>query len=216
MNNSTSSEKNVTKKVFSVMLDIITIALLFAAFIMVFYTGFITEEENDMPLNVMSAVTAIGLILLFVIGTGSCLVTKAKKNCVTAGFLAFSAVQLYALLSNFVVLFCLVIGLFTTEDVFMQVSYLATTLIILIGYVANIIAFANDDVRAEASYDDDYDLIEEDDSEDADVEDEDEDEDDEDEYDDEYEDDEDEEDEIFEDDDFEYDSDELSEIKDEL
>lgn len=150
-----NNEKTDTKrKVEAIMLDILTIGLLFAAFGMVFYAGFITEEE-DLTLNVMSAVTAVGLVLLYIIGTCSCLVTKAKKNTLTAGFLAFSAVQLYALLSNLVVLGCLLIGLFTVNDVFMQAAYVATTFIVLLGYVVNVIAFSDNNVVTEDADDED-------------------------------------------------------------
>lgn len=161
MNN---EKTEVKRKVGAIVLDIITIGLLFAAFGMVFYAGFITEEE-DLNLNVMSAVTAAGLVLLYIIGTCSCLVTKAKLKSLTAGFLAFSAVQLYALMSNLVVLGCLLIGLFTINDIFMQVSYVATTAIVLIGYVVNVIAFSD---KNAVTFDDSYeDEDEEEDEEEA-------------------------------------------------
>ena len=143
-------EKNKSKSKYGgVILDIITIALLFAAFGMVFYAGFITEEE-DLTLNVMSAVTAVGLILLFVIGTFSCLVNKVRSKSLTAGFLAFSAIQFYALLSNLAVLGCLLIGLYKVEYSNMRYAYLTTTGIVLIGYVVNIVA-ASDNSDAVAA-----------------------------------------------------------------
>lgn len=144
---------NTKKKIGGIVLDIITIGLLFAAFGMVFYAGFITEEE-DLTLNIMSAVTAVGLILLFLIGTFSCLITKVKTKSLTAGFLALAALQLYALLSNLVVLGCLLINLYTVEDMFMRVSYLVTTAIILIGYVINIISFSDNNIPNDESEDD--------------------------------------------------------------
>lgn len=167
MNNEKTDAK---RKVGAIVLDIITIGLLFAAFGMVFYAGFITEEE-DLTLNVMSAVTAAGLILLYIIGTCSCLVTRVKQKALTAGFLAFSAVQLYALLSNLVVLGCLLIGLFTVNDVFMQAAYVVTTGIVLLGYVVNVIAFSDNNVPAideddESDEDEEEEEASDDDSED--------------------------------------------------
>lgn len=161
MNNEKNSGK---RKVGSILLDIITIGLLFAAFGMVFYAGFITEEE-DLTLNMMSIVTAAGLVLLYAIGTCSCIITKVKNNCLTAGFLAFSAVQLYAVLSNLVVLGCLLIKLYTIEDIFMQVSYVVTTAIVLIGYVVNIVAFSDNSIPEEID-DTDEDFEDEEESED--------------------------------------------------
>ncbi len=161
MKNEKTSNK---KKVGGMIVDIITIGMLFAAFGMVFYAGFITEKE-ELSLNMMSIVTAVGLILLYLIGTCSCLVTKVKTKSLTAGFLAFSAVQLYAVLSNLVVLGCLLIGLYTIQDVFMQVSYVVTTAIVLIGYVVNIIAFSDNNTAAEI---DDADDEDEDETDDAD------------------------------------------------
>lgn len=151
MKNEKTSNK---KKIGGIIVDIITIGMLFAAFGMVFYAGFITPKE-ELPLNMMAIVTAAGLILLYLIGTCSCLVTKVKNNCLTAGFLAFSAVQLYAVLSNLVVLGCLLIKLYTVEDLFMQVSYVVTTAIVLIGYVVNIVAFSDKSTAAETEADED-------------------------------------------------------------
>lgn len=157
MNNENVSTK---KKIGGILLDIITIGLLFAAFGMVFYAGFITEEE-DLTLDIMAAVTAVGLILLFIIGTFSCLITKVKSKSLTAGFLTFAAVQFYALLSNLVILGCLLVNLYTVNDISMQVSYVATTAIILVGYVVNIISFSDNSVSVdetvenEADYDED-------------------------------------------------------------
>ncbi len=157
MNNEKISSK---RKIGSVILDIITIGLLFAAFGMVFYSGFITKED-DLELKFMAIVTAIGLVLLYAIGTCSCLVTKVKTNSLTAGFLAFAAVQLYALLSNFAVLGCLLIGLYTIDDIFMQVSYVVTTAIVLIGYVVNVVSFSDNNVVAEETDDDEEEVEDE-------------------------------------------------------
>lgn len=158
------------KKIGGMLVDILTIGMLFAAFGMVFYAGFITDKE-ELSLNMMALVTAVGLVLLYIIGTCSCLVTKVKNNCLTAGFLTFSAVQLYAVLSNLVVLGCLLIGLYTVQDIFMQISYIVTTAIVLIGYVVNIVAFSGNETAAaidDADYEDDDESDEDDADEDDD------------------------------------------------
>ncbi|MDD6395874.1 MAG: hypothetical protein PUB37_06795 [Firmicutes bacterium] len=161
------------KKIGGIIVDIITIGMLFAAFGMVFYAGFITPKD-ELPLNMMALVTAAGLVLLYLIGTCSCLVTKVKNNSLTAGFLAFAAVQLYAVLSNLVVLGCLLIKLYTVEDLFMQVSYVVTTAIVLIGYVVNIIAFSDNAAVSELedyeSEDEDVEDVEDDGSDEEDAE----------------------------------------------
>lgn len=165
MKNEKTSNK---KKIGGILVDVLTIGMLFAAFGMVFYAGFITEKE-ELSLNMMALVTAVGLVLLYIIGTCSCLVTKVKNNCLTAGFLTFSAVQLYAVLSNLVVLGCLIIGLYTVQDIFMQVSYVVTTAIVLIGYVVNIISFSGNETAVaidDADYEDDDESDEDDDDED--------------------------------------------------
>lgn len=156
MNNENVSTK---KKIGGILLDIITIGLLFAAFGMVFYAGFITEEE-DLTLDIMAAVTAVGLILLFIIGTFSCLITKVKSKSLTAGFLTFAAVQFYALLSNLVILGCLLVNLYTVNDISMQVSYVATTAIILVGYVVNIISFSDNSVSVDETVENETDYDE--------------------------------------------------------
>ena len=142
MSKETVSTNSTKKKVGGVILDIITIIMLFAAFGAIFYTGFLTENSS-MPLWMIAVVTVLGLLLLFCIGTVSCMVTKVKQRSLTAGFLAFSALQLCALIVNYAVLTCLMIQLFTVQNPVMRYAYVITTAIVLIGYVASIAAYSD-------------------------------------------------------------------------
>lgn len=138
MSNQTVSKK---KKVGGIVLDVVTTCMLFAAFGAIFYSAFLAEK-SDMPLGVTTAVTVVGLMLLFCIGTVSCMVTKVRQKSLTAGFLAFAAVQLSAVLVNFTVMSCLMIKLFTTQDQFMRWGYAVTVAIVLAGYVVSLVAYS--------------------------------------------------------------------------
>lgn len=172
-----NSEKSTKSMVGEVLLDIVTMGLLLAAFGTMFYNGFIVQSEG-FTVDIMAAITFIGLIILFCIGTLSCLVTKVKKHSLTVGFLTFSAIQLFALVCNWAVLICLLVNLFTVENSTMRISYAVTTAVLIIGYIASILSYSNGIVD-EKNYDDEFygeDLIFDEDVESEDDEDEDEDE----------------------------------------
>lgn len=136
-----NSEKSTKSMVGEVLLDIITMGLLLAAFGTMFYNGFIVQSEG-FTVGIMAAITFVGLIILFSIGTLSCLVTKVRKNSLTVEFLTFSAVQLFALVCNWSVLVCLLINIFTVEDNFMRVAYVGTTALLIVGYIVSILSYS--------------------------------------------------------------------------
>ena len=140
------------KKVGGVILDILTVGLLFASFAALFYSGFIIQSST-FPLGALCAITAVGLLLLFLIGAVSCLSSKVKNNCLTVGFLVFSAVQLVALIVNLTLLLGIMTRLFSVDDLPTRLTYLITTLVVLVGYVASISYFSNGTVN-EISEDD--------------------------------------------------------------
>jgi hypothetical protein len=156
------------KRVGGVILDILTVGLLFASFAALFYSGFIIQSST-FPLGALCAITAVGLLLLFFIGAASCLVSKVKNNCLTAGFLVFSAVQLVALIVNLALLLGIMTKLFSVEDLPARITYLITTLIVLTGYMASISYFSNGTVNEIAeddagTADDDEEAVNADDS----------------------------------------------------
>ena len=152
MSKETVSTSFTGKKVGGIILDIITVIMLFAAFGAIFYSGFLTENSS-MPLWMIASVTVLGLLLLFCIGTVSCMVTKVKQHSLTAGFLAFCALQLCALLVNDAVLVCLLIKLFDVQHPLMRYAYVITAAIVLIGYVASIAAYSDGILDSSASDD---------------------------------------------------------------
>ncbi len=156
----TVSTSSTGKKVGGIVLDVITVIMLFAAFGAIFYSGFMTES-NTMPLWMIALVTALGLLLLFCIGTVSCMVTMVKQNSLTAGFLAFCSLQLGALIVNDTVLVCLLIQLFDVQNPVMRYAYVISAAIVLIGYVASIAAYSDGILDSSAS-DDEEEAAEED------------------------------------------------------
>lgn len=173
-----NSEKSTKSMVGEILLDIITMGLLLAAFGTMFYNGFILQSEG-FTIHIMAAITFIGLIILFCIGTLSCMVTKVKKHSLTVGFLTFSAIQLFALVCNWAVLLSLLVKLFTVESNFTRIVYAGTTALLIIGYIASILSYSGGMIDESAAEENEEDSDEEDDAEepdDSDEEDEDEDE----------------------------------------
>ena len=157
-NKKTLSKKNVG----GILLDIFTIGMLFASFAALFYSGFILKTET-FPLIALCAITAVGLLLLFFIGTVSCLSSKSKNKSLTLFFLIFSAVQLVALIVNIALLFALLIKMFSVDGLFARLTYLITVAVVLIGYVASISYFSDGNAEdiddGEEEYEDEADEV---------------------------------------------------------
>lgn len=139
--NSETSNGTVKKMVGEVLLDVVTMGLLVAAFGTMFYNGFIVPSER-FTVGIMSAITIVGLLILFFIGTVSCMSTKVRKNALTAGFLTLAAFQVVALVGNATVLLCLLCKIFTVEDRAMRIGYLATVAVMIVGYVISIFSYS--------------------------------------------------------------------------
>ena len=137
------NDSNLKKKpIGGIVLDIITIGMLFASFAALFYSGFILQTDT-FPVGALCAITAVGLLLLFFIGDVSCLSSKVKNNSLTVGFLVFSAIQLVALIVNLTLLFAIMVKFFSVEDIVARTTYVVTTVIVLIGYVMSISYFSD-------------------------------------------------------------------------
>jgi Cobalamin biosynthesis protein CobT (nicotinate-mononucleotide:5, 6-dimethylbenzimidazole phosphoribosyltransferase) len=140
------------KKAGGIVLDILTIGMLFAAFAALFYSAFILQSQT-FPIGAMCAITAVGLLLLFFIGDVSCLTTKSKNRTLTLGFLVFSAVQLAALIVNLALLLGIMSRLFAVTQLESRLLYAVTVSIILIGYVASVSYFSSSSEEIEGSAD---------------------------------------------------------------
>ena len=152
------------KNIGGILLDIFTIAMLFASFAALYYSGFVLKIET-FPLIALCAITAVGLLLLFVIGAVSCLSSKSKNKTLTPGFLVFSAVQLVALFVNLALLCSILVKLFSVDDLFARLTYVISVSIVLIGYVVSISYFSDGSVGDVDSAEDGYDEEESEDDE---------------------------------------------------
>ena len=148
------------KNVGGVLLDILTIGMLFASFAALFYSGFILQTDT-FPIGALCAITAVGLLLLFFIGDVSCLASKVKNHSLTAGFLAFSALQLIALIVNLALLLAIMVKLFSVEDFSARLTYVISTAVVLIGYVASISYFSDGSVGDDTAEEDEEESEEE-------------------------------------------------------
>ena len=138
--------------------------MLFASFAALYYSGFVLKIET-FPLIALCAITAVGLLLLFVIGAVSCLSSKSKNKTLTPGFLVFSAVQLVALFVNLALLCSILVKLFSVDDLFARLTYVISVSIVLIGYVVSISYFSDGSVGDVDSAEDEYDEEESEDDE---------------------------------------------------
>jgi len=137
MENNNSSPK----KIGGIVLDVLTIGMLFAAFAALFYSAFILQTKT-FPIGAMCAITAVGLLLLFFIGDVSCLSSKSKNGTLSVGFLVFSSVQLVALILNLALLLGLMIKLFDVNQMVTRLAYVISVSIVLFGYVASVSYFS--------------------------------------------------------------------------
>ncbi|MBQ1441169.1 MAG: hypothetical protein IIZ08_04520 [Clostridia bacterium] len=156
------NDSNLKKKpIGGIVLDIITIGMLFASFAALFYSGFILQTDT-FPVGALCAITAVGLLLLFFIGDVSCLSSKVKNNSLTVGFLVFSAIQLVALIVNLTLLFAIMVKFFSVEDIVARTTYVVTTVIVLIGYVMSISYFSDGLPEPDSDSDEDEETADED------------------------------------------------------
>ena len=168
------NDSNLKKKpIGGIVLDIITIGMLFASFAALFYSGFILQTDT-FPVGALCAITAVGLLLLFFIGDVSCLSSKVKNNSLTVGFLVFSAIQLVALIVNLTLLFAIMVKFFSVEDIVARTTYVVTTVIVLIGYVMSISYFSDGLPEPDSDSDEDEETAVEDEAADEETADEDE------------------------------------------
>ena len=107
------------------------------------------------------------LLLLFFIGAVSCLSSKVKNKCLTVGFLVFSAVQLVALIANLALLLGIMTKLFSVDDLPVRLTYILTTAVVLVGYVASISYFSDNRVSEIAEEEADGEEEEEESAEDS-------------------------------------------------
>ncbi len=181
MSNENVSASPVKKIVGEVVLDVFTMGLLLAAFGTMFYNGFIVQSRG-FTVGILSAISVVGLLILFFIGTISCMMTKVQKHTLTLGFLIFAAVQMAALVCNWAVLACLLFKLFTVTSPTMRYAYLVTTTIMIVGYIVSIFSYSDGIIDTSAGEEDDEEVAAElsgDDEDDDDDDDDDDDEDDE-------------------------------------
>ena len=137
-NTKVSAKKNAG----GIILDILTIGMLFASFAALFYSGFILQTDT-FPLGALCAITAVGLLLLFFIGNVSCLSSKVRNKTLSPGFLVFSAVQLIALIVNLALLLGIMVKMFSVDGLFARLTYGISVFIVLVGYVASISYFSD-------------------------------------------------------------------------
>lgn len=118
--------------------DTLTVLLLAAAFGMAYYTGFVGELANGKPMlgtDVFAIISMLGMLVLFIIGPVSALVSRAKNNLITTGFIVFFCAQVLALVALCTAMIMLWTNMFNTDSSGIRAIYIICTVIGIAGFV---------------------------------------------------------------------------------
>lgn len=124
------------------IVDIVTIALLAAAFGLAYYTGLVGSDANGGPMlaaNTFAIIIVCSSLVLMLVGGISELTTRVKNNAVTVSFTAFMAVQAVSLVGMCAIAVALVSGAFTADNSWIRALFIMCAAVQLLGYTQAVI-----------------------------------------------------------------------------
>ncbi len=124
------------------IVDIVTIALLAAAFGLAYYTGLVGSEASGGPMlaaNTFAIIIVCSSLVLMLVGGISELLARVKNNAVTVSFTAFMAVQAVSFVGMCAVAVALVSGAFTADNSWIRVLFIMCAAVQLLGYTQAVI-----------------------------------------------------------------------------
>lgn len=127
------------------LVDLVTVILLAAAFGLAYYTGLVGDSATGEPmldLKVFSLIAVVGSLVLMAVGSVSELISRVKNDTVTWSFTAFMAVQVVAFVGMCAVIIGLNSGAFTTDSGWIRGLFLGFAAVEILGYVQSVI-YAN-------------------------------------------------------------------------
>jgi len=124
----------MTKKI----VDIATVILLAAAFILAFYTGFVSKTATGEPVlatKTLAIISVLGVGVLFGVGGASTAYDRIKRGMVTRSFLIFFIVQMLAVVGMAAIMFFVATEMYTVDNRVIRMFYMIFAMINVIGYV---------------------------------------------------------------------------------
>lgn len=162
------------------LVDVFTVLLLAAAFILAYFTGFVSKNELTgepmLATTTFGIISIIGMVILFVVGGASAFAERMKRNTLTKSFISLFAVEIFSVIGMITIMSFLMLQMFTVDDRIIRVLYIIFAMTGVVGYVdavlftdsitaAEVPALAEGE-EEEPEYMGDYDEDEEDEEED--------------------------------------------------
>ena len=125
------------------VIDIITVALLFVAFIFAFVMGFMnisgTQGQYFLTLPILSLIAVGGLGVLYFSGTVVELVSRIKKDRVNVGFMVLFSLATVAYVALIATMLGLLCELTAVTAFLPRFVYLAASIIIIASYYESVV-----------------------------------------------------------------------------
>ena len=122
------------------LVDVLTVILLIAAFILAYYTGFVDIgdgflEEPALATGTLAIISVIGAIVLLGVGCASTAAVRAKSGTMTKSFLALFIVQTASVVGMAAIMLFLLLGMFPLSSPVIRTLYIVFAMIGILGYV---------------------------------------------------------------------------------
>jgi len=164
------------------LVDVFTVLLLAAAFILAYFTGFVNKSEITgepmLSTTTFGIISIIGVAILFAVGGASAFAERMKRGTLTKSFVALFVVEIFSVIGMITIMSFLILQMFTVDNLIIRALYIIFAMTGVVGYVdavlfTDCVTAAEAPVLAEgeeededAEYMGDYDVEEEDEEED--------------------------------------------------
>lgn len=121
------------------LVDVFTVLLLAAAFILAYFTGFVSKNEVTgepmLSTTTFGIISIIGIVILFVVGGASAFGERMKRGTLTKSFITLFAVEILSVVGMITIMSFLMLQMFTVDDRIIRVLYIIFSMTGVIGYV---------------------------------------------------------------------------------
>lgn len=121
------------------LVDVFTVLLLAAAFILAYFTGFVKKNavtgEPMLATTTFGIISIIGMIILFAVGGASAFAERAKRNTITKSFLCLFVIEILSVVGMITVMSFLILQMFPLESRVLRLLYIVFAMAGVIGYV---------------------------------------------------------------------------------
>lgn len=120
------------------LIDVLTVIMLAAAFIIAYVTGFVSTGSDGSPAlatGTLAIISILGVIVLLVVGTASSAAVRAKSNTFTKSFTGLFTVQAVSVVGMITIMLFLLLGMFPLTNTVIRTLYIIFAMIGVVGYV---------------------------------------------------------------------------------